>query len=124
MGATLETVAASTGAASGTQPFAWQGWRLRVPRSWNPVRLEGDFARGYALLADLDGPRLGVRWSFADARDVTQEALRRVICAEAGDDAAKHAKPFPDLEQPDGGADILLHLEPHPPGRDVLVWWS
>jgi hypothetical protein len=115
---------AATRPARTTHPFAWQGWRLRVPASWNPVKLEGDFDKGYALLADLDGPRLGLRWSVLKAKDFTQATLRGVIRDEAGDEAAERAKPLPDPDQPQDGADGLVHLDPNPPGRDVYVWWS
>ena len=125
MSGTLQTLPASlTPPARKTQPFAWQGWRMRVPASWNPVALEGDSRKGHALLADLDGPRLGVRWSFIDPRNVTEETLRRVMREEAGDDAAKRAEPFPGLDQPGSAFASLLHLESDPPGRDVFVWWS
>src|SRR5688572_30437575 len=43
--------------------FAWQGWALTLPPGWNPVRLEGNYARGYALIDDVHGPRLGLRWN-------------------------------------------------------------
>jgi hypothetical protein len=111
-------------AARATQPFAWQGWRLRVPRSWNAVRLEGNFAKGYALLADLDGPRVGLRWSAVKAKDFSPDVLRSIIRAEAGDRAAQRARPLPDPDQPDDGADHLVYLDPDPPGRDVHVWWG
>lgn len=107
-----------------SRSFAWQGWRLRVPASWNPVKLEGDLHKGYALLADLDGPRLGLRWSALRATEFTTQTLRRVIRDEAGDEAANLAKPPPDPDQPKDGADGLVHLDPNPPGRDVHVWWS
>lgn len=105
-----------------TQPFAWQGWSVRVPRSWNAVRLEGDFAKGYALLADMEGPRLGVRWSVVKAKAFSIDDLRSVIRAEAGDEAAERARPLPDTDQPDNGADTLVSLDRNPPGRDVYVW--
>jgi hypothetical protein len=106
-----------------TQPFAWQGWQLRVPTSWNPVKLEGDFAKGYALLADLDGPRLGLRWTAIKAKSVTEDTLRRVIRDEAGDEAADRAKRPPDPDTPDDAWDQLVHLDRNPPGRDVFVTW-
>ena len=107
-----------------TQTFAWQGWRLRVPRSWNAVRLEGHFAKGYALLADLDGPRLGVRWSAFKAKDFSPDVLRSIIRAEAGDKAATCARPLHDPDQPADGADNLVYLDRDTPGRDVHVWWG
>jgi hypothetical protein len=42
--------------------FAWQGWRTELPRGWNPVRLEGSYDTGSAMIADLDRPRMLVRW--------------------------------------------------------------
>jgi hypothetical protein len=107
-----------------TQPFSWQGWRLRVPRSWNAVRLEGDFAKGHALLADLDGPRLGLRWSAVKAKEFSPDVLRSIIRAEAGEEAAANARALPDPDQPEDGADNLTSLDRNSPGRDVHVWWS
>jgi hypothetical protein len=101
-----------------THPFAWQGWRLPVPTSWNPVKLEGDFAKGYALLADFDGPRLGVRWTSVPGKDVSDDLLRRVIRDEAGEDASARAKSLPVTSH------NLLHFAGEAPGRDVYVWWS
>ena len=31
---------------------AWQGWRVDLPRRWDPVKLEGDASAGHALFAD------------------------------------------------------------------------
>jgi len=126
MSGTLQTLPASlTPAAREIQPFAWHGWRLRVPASWNPVALEGDFGKGHALLAESGEPRLGVRWRSVAAKEVTAEILRRAIRDEVGDEAAGHAKALPD---PDTDADApsnhLLCIDPNPPGRDVYVWHS
>ena len=68
MSGTLQTLPASrTPPAREIQPFAWQGWRMRVPASWNPVALEGDFAKGHALLAESGEPRLGIGIAVASA---------------------------------------------------------
>ena len=36
--------------------FAWQGWKISLPAGWNPLKLDGDYARGQVLIAVL---RLG-----------------------------------------------------------------
>ena len=98
---------------------------MRVPMSWNPVALEGDFVKGYALLAESGEPRLGVRWRSVAAKDVTLELLRRAIGDEVGEEAAKRAKPLPDPDiDPDVPLDHLLYVDPDSPGRDVCVWYS
>jgi hypothetical protein len=67
---------------------------------------------------------LGLRWSALKAKDFSPNTLRRVIREEAGDDAAARARPLHDPDQPEDGADGLVHLDSTPPGRDVHVWWS
>jgi len=126
MSGTLQTLpTAITPPARKTQPFAWQGLRMRVPMSWNPVALEGDFAKGHALLAESGEPRLGVRWRSVTSKEVTLEVLRRAIRDEMGDEGARHVQPLPD---PDAGPEFtlghLLYVHPDPPGRDVHVWHS
>jgi hypothetical protein len=58
------------------------------------------------------------------AKDFSADVLRSIIRAEAGDQAAHRARPLPDPDQPDNGADNLVYLDPDPPGRDVHVWWG
>jgi len=104
--------AAASAARRTPHPFAWQGWRLSVPASWNAVKLEGDFAKGHALLADLDGPRLGLRWQTVEAKRATRQALERVAREEVGTKATRTV------------GDAVVYLDPEPPGRDIAVRWS
>lgn len=107
----------------GQSLIAWQGWLLQAPARWNPVRLEGDFDRGYALFADLHQPRLGIRWRKPDRKkfnvaDWSQRALRE----EVGMLAAEEAKELTLPDAPFTGS--KLYLDPKPPGRDVWVAYS
>src|SRR5882672_3367338 len=95
--------------------FAWQGLKLEVPSSWNPLKLEGDYDNGYALIADLHRPRLGVRWiTPARKKFDARRALVEEVGVLAADEAQKRGD---DREWRDG----LLYIEPDPPGRDVWV---
>src|SRR5262249_20778801 len=103
--------------------FAWQGLRLELSEDWDPVRLEGDFERGHAMIADLEGPRLGIKWQtlpskrMNSARSV-QQALRDevgALAAEEGMDFAASCAGFIEGK---------LYTEPNPPGRDVFVTFS
>jgi len=95
---------------------AWQGWCLRVPEECAPVRLEGDYATGSIVLADMDRKRLELRWQTS-RRAID---LRTAMCREVGALAAGEARPTnkANLEQ------SLLYLEPQPPGRDVCIGYS
>jgi hypothetical protein len=95
---------------------------LQLPRRWDAVKLEGDFALGHALFADAQRPRLGLRWQSlrknADATAAVIHALR----AEVGQLAADEAKVISN------GGELwqspILYEEPKPPGRDVFVGFS
>ncbi len=58
----------SSSASKRIARFAWQGWSVRVPASWNPVLLNGKWGQGLATLADLDHPRLELQWSAYSPR--------------------------------------------------------
>jgi hypothetical protein len=106
-----------TSATPTTAPFAWQGFALELPRRWNPVTLEGDFDAGQALIADLHGPQLGLRWR-AHAKKLDAAAwARRAIEAEVGSLAASRANALALAE--DRWAGSMLCLDSDPPGRDV-----
>jgi hypothetical protein len=92
--------------------FAWQGWKISLPADWNPQRIEGDFDNGYALIADLHGPRLGMRWTTAKAIDID-----RALSDEVGKLAAEEAIAV-DRQ---GWLNAKLYIEPKPPGRDVWI---
>jgi hypothetical protein len=99
--------------------LAWQGWRLDLPARWNPVKIEGDHNAGHVLLADLHGPRLGVRWKKAGGRQFDAATwARRALVDEVGQLAADEARP---LAVRDGLQSSLLYIDPEPPGRDVWV---
>jgi hypothetical protein len=92
---------------------AWQGWRLRVPVSWGPVKLEGDYAAGTATFADMERKRLEMRWTTHRHGTDVHDMMRK----EVGELAAREAEQF-SLHS---WATSLLFLEPEPPGRDVWV---
>lgn len=102
------------------QSFAWHGWRLEVPREWNPVRIEGGWDSGFVLFADLHRPQLGLRWSRVNEQRLEPHDLcRRAMRDEVGALAAEESKPLA-LPGRDWSA-CLLYVEPSPPGRDVWI---
>jgi hypothetical protein len=100
--------------------FAWQGWRLAILDEWNPVKLHGNFEVGYALLADIHRPRLGVRWTTPGRRFDSKAWARRAMIDEVGRLAADEAKAV----KCDGYQNALRYSEAEPPGRDVWVGTS
>jgi hypothetical protein len=42
--------------------LAWQGWRLRIPATWNPGYISGSFGTGMLILADLKQRQLEMNW--------------------------------------------------------------
>lgn len=104
-------------AAGNRQVLCWQGWRIVVPRLWNPVKLEGDFNSGYALLVDMQRPRLALRWSSSTRMKKDPQAwINRLMRDEVGQLAAAEAKAHP---MPSSWSVSQLYVEPEPPGRDV-----
>src|SRR5581483_1097358 len=102
--------------------IAWQGLRLTVPARWSPVKIEGDYAAGYVLLADLHRPRLGLRWGTLRKRKMDVAAVvRKRMLEEVGRLAADEATPLNVSEGWTGGT---LYIEPEPPGRDVWIGYS
>lgn len=105
-----------------SQLIAWQGLSLRVPATWNPVKIEGDYDRGSLLLADLSSPRLGVRWRRAgrgEPKAWADRALRDELGAQAAGEAIDFA-----MAPPDAWNVGRLYVDRDPPGRDVFVAWS
>jgi hypothetical protein len=86
------------------------------------VKLEGDYAAGYALFADALRPRLGLRWSTPRKRkfDVAA-AVAKAMREEVGQLAASEGKAF---EMPGAWDGSTLYIEPQPPGRDVWIGYS
>ena len=102
---------------------AWQGWRVDLPRRWDPVKLEGDASAGHALFADAVRPRLGLRWQTPRRRRFdAAAAVMRTMVDEVGQLAAAEARAW----SPPAGewTSPLLYVEPDPPGRDVWVGYS
>jgi hypothetical protein len=100
----------------------WQGWKIQIPRRWDPVKLEGDHSEGHALFADTLRPRLGLRWQTLKKKIEPAGAVRKAMRAEVGQLAADEVKPL-SLNDP-AWQSPLLYLEPEPPGRDVFSAFS
>lgn len=100
--------------------FAWQGWRIEMPERWSPVRLEGSYDEGYALISDIQRQRFGLRWKRAGKRLDAAAWTRKTMIAEVGRLAADEAVDH-------DGSDAIawqggrLYIEPKPPGRDVWI---
>src|SRR6476659_1330851 len=98
--------------------FAWHGWHICLPRSWNPIKLEGDYRKGSALFADMDRPRLALRWDTPHPKGFNPETwTTRSLRDEVGSLAAEQARPSASALQ----RSALLYVDPDPPGRDVFV---
>jgi len=109
--------------------FAWQGWKIEIQHRWSPLRLEGDYDEGYALIADLQRPRLGLRWKKTRCEPAQAEELSRLaLSKEVGVLAAGESSSLPDCRSAGGFAMSWeggrLYTDPQPPGRDVWVAYS
>jgi hypothetical protein len=102
--------------------ICWQGWKLEIPRRWDPVKLEGDHTEGYALFADTLRPRLGLRWQTPKKKTDPAKAVQAAMKNEVGQLAAEEARAVPSLA--DTWQFPLLFIEPQPPGRDVYSVYS
>jgi hypothetical protein len=98
--------------------ICWQGWKLQIPRRWDPVKLEGNHSEGYALFADALRPRLGLRWQTQKKNTDPATAVKTALKNEVGQLAAGEATPLWSLDQ--AWQTPLLYIEPQPPGRDVF----
>ena len=106
-------------------PFSWHGLSLALPPDWHPLKLEGDRREGYALFADLERPRLGLRWKAAPRRGDPAAWVADAMRREVGRLAAAEAIPQSQIANPKSEIGIaLLYREPDPPGRDVWVGHS
>jgi hypothetical protein len=103
---------------------AWQGVRFGVPDDWSPVKIEGDFDKGFISLADLERTRLGVRWqrprkppaSPVEMKKVVAEAIKREVGQLAFGESIESSS--------DAWPAARLFVEPDPPGRDVWIGYS
>src|SRR5687767_3274860 len=111
---------APTAAASPRAALAWQGWQVGAPDDWSPIKIEGDFDKGFVALADLDRQRLGVRWQRAkknaDPKQLVTDAMRGEVGALALAESIESTS--------DRWPAARLYVEPDPPGRDVWVGYS
>lgn len=73
--------------------LGWQGLLLGLPTEWNPVRLEGDYARGSVIVADLVAPRLAIRWLRLHRRARPDVYCRNAIRRETQSDDATELSP-------------------------------
>src|SRR2546423_15594566 len=94
--------------------FAWQAWQLELPHRWDPVKLEGNFDSGHALLMDTHGPRLGLRWKKRPRgkRFDPVQWVAKAMREEVGRLAAEEARPFTNRA---GGAGGVADKDPGPP---------
>lgn len=104
------------------QSIAWQGWRLRVPTTWNPVKVDGDWDQGVLLLADMLQAKLGLRWKRMKRGDPMQWA-NRSLEAEVGKLASQEAIDHP-MPHPSDWRVSKLYIDKDPPGRDIWSGWS
>ena len=110
-------------ASSPSATFGWQGFTLVLPEGWNPVKLDGAFDAGYVLIADLHGPKLGLRWRRAATRKLDSAAwARRAIEAEVEKAPAGRARALSLANDTWTGSTLWLDSEP--PGRDVWAAYS
>ncbi len=105
------------------ETLSWQGWQMRLPPKWSPVKLEGDYQEGHALFADLLRPRMGLRWKLAGRKnfDAATWAMQS-LQAEVGRLAADEAQPLVMATGEWPGSTI--YIEADPPGRDVWLGQS
>jgi hypothetical protein len=120
---TMATSSAERKSGPKFRAVCWQGWRVQLPRRWDPVKLEGDYSAGYALFADALRPRLGLKWQTPGQRKFDAAgAVRSAMNAEVGLLAADEARPLA-MARGDWQASTL-YIEPDPPGRDVWIAYS
>src|ERR1700761_1449802 len=74
--------------------FAWQGWQLALPDDCSPVKLEGNFESGYALIADIHRPRVGLKWMTPGRRFDSGAWARKSLVEEVGTLAASEATSY------------------------------
>ena len=100
--------------------LAWQGWHVQVPADWSPIKIEGDFGRGFVAMADLDRERIGIRWQHARKGADPAKLVAEAMLNEVGVLAAAEAV----SSKSDRWSAARLYVEPEPPGRDVRIAYS
>lgn len=56
------------GEGSPQQVIAWCGWRMDLPGSWYPLRIQGAFSKGAMMIGDGEKPVLLVQWKRVPSR--------------------------------------------------------
>jgi hypothetical protein len=105
------------------QLLAWQGVELTIASEWSPLKIEGDFDRGFVALADLDRQRLGVRWQSVRKKPDTA-ALKRLVADAMKREVGQLAFDESTESSSDEWPVSRLYIEPDPPGRDVWIGYS
>lgn len=105
-----------------TQSIAWHGWKMIVPDTWNPVKVDGDWSAGLILLADMHQARLGIRWREVRRGDPTK-TVARAMENEVGRLACQESVDHP-MASSGAWRASRFYEENDPPGRDVWVGYS
>lgn len=79
------------------RPFAWAGWRLEVPVSLRPFRIEGRHRRGDFGLGDEYQPRLELAWRWPrrrrfDPHRMLRHQLVRILPRHQRREADRHIR--------------------------------
>ncbi len=67
--------------------LAWAGWQMKVPGTWRPVCIEGDYRSGHIILADGTEAIMQVKWWRPSGRrfDADRWLSKRLASIKAGD---------------------------------------
>lgn len=69
--------------------LAWNGWRLRMPTDWRPLRVYGDAAKGNMVIGDAASAIMQIKWRrHRSARFDPQAWLARRARAMGADERA------------------------------------
>ena len=98
-----------------TSVFAWQGWKLDLPAGWNPFKLQGDYARGMAAIADMRRIRMVMAWATPGRPFDVDAWISKKLNDKA--DAARDCSG-------DKWRGARIWLEPAPPGGDQWLGQS
>jgi hypothetical protein len=93
--------------------LAWDGWRMRVPEEWRPLRIRKEDGVGRIMLGDQAQAVMRIRWWRPEQRRFNAEAwLEERMLALTGDAGTQAPEPWgndfdravylPDLEAADG----------------------
>ncbi|HEX8522131.1 MAG TPA: hypothetical protein VF669_07735 [Tepidisphaeraceae bacterium] len=75
---------------TGLKLLAFQGWNVAIPSDCNPSHIEGAFRKGAIHVADMDQPRLALRWHYIPQQRFNPH---RILSNELSPDELPRAKP-------------------------------